>query len=81
MAPDRAGASHDRLISFVTDRPGHDRRYAIDAQKITRELGWAPCENFESGLRKTVRWYLSNTQWWKRIRSGLYRGERLGIPA
>lgn len=81
MAPDGAGGPHERLISFVADRPGHDRRYAIDASKIRRELGWAPRETFKTGLRKTVRWYLDNAQWWKRIRSGLYRGERLGILA
>lgn len=81
MAPDGAGGPHERLINFVADRPGHDRRYAIDASKIGRELGWAPRETFKTGLRKTVRWYLDNAQWWKRIRSGLYRGERLGILA
>lgn len=81
MVPKAAGAPHEQLIDFVADRPGHDRRYAIDASKVRRELGWVPSETFASGLRKTVRWYLDNAQWWKRIRSGLYRGERLGIVA
>jgi len=67
------------LITFVTDRPGHDSRYAIDASKIESELEWAPQETFESGLRKTVQWYLYNDDWWKRIQSGRYRGERLGL--
>ena len=66
------------LIRFVADRPGHDQRYAIDASKIERELGWRPQESFESGLRNTVQWYLGNRDWWGRIRSGVYRGERLG---
>ncbi|MBO6906193.1 MAG: GDP-mannose 4,6-dehydratase, partial [Parvibaculum sp.] len=70
---------HEDLITFVADRPGHDKRYAIDASKIARDLGWHPQENFESGLRKTVRWYLENREWWERVRSGLYRGERLGL--
>lgn len=77
MAPDPAGP-RERLIQFVTDRPGHDARYAIDAGKIERELGWRPAETFESGLAKTVRWYLDNRPWWERVRSGVYRGERLG---
>ncbi|MGK0306180.1 MAG: dTDP-glucose 4,6-dehydratase [Gammaproteobacteria bacterium] len=66
------------LITFVTDRPGHDLRYAIDASKIDNELGWTPLETFESGLKKTVEWYLTNTSWWQRVRSGKYQGERLG---
>ena len=66
------------LITFVTDRPGHDLRYAIDASKIEKELGWTPLETFESGLKKTVEWYLTNTNWWQRVRSGKYQGERLG---
>ena len=66
------------LITFVKDRPGHDVRYAIDASKIERELGWVPEETFESGLRKTVKWYLDNRQWWERVLSGAYRLERLG---
>ncbi|MDB2448188.1 dTDP-glucose 4,6-dehydratase [Gammaproteobacteria bacterium] len=66
------------LITFVKDRPGHDVRYAIDASKIERELGWVPEETFETGLRKTVHWYLDNTSWWKRVLSGDYRMERLG---
>jgi len=70
---------HAELITFVTDRPGHDLRYAIDASKITSELGWKPVENFESGLEKTVRWYLDNRGWWERILSGAYRAERLGL--
>jgi dTDP-glucose 4,6-dehydratase len=78
MVPDGAGEPHERLITNVADRPGHDRRYAIDAGKIKRELGWQARETFDTGLRKTVRWYLDNSHWWKRIRSGLYRGERLG---
>ena len=81
MAPDKALGSHERLIAYVTDRPGHDRRYAIDASKIKRELGWEPRETFATGLRKTVRWYLDNPHWWHRIRSGVYRGERLGTVA
>jgi dTDP-glucose 4,6-dehydratase len=78
LAPDAAIGPRARLISFVPDRPGHDQRYAIDARKIESELGWRPQESFESGLRKTVEWYLANRDWWGRIRSGVYRGERLG---
>lgn len=72
MAP-RLGASRRELITFVKDRPGHDRRYAIDARKIERELGWKPKETFESGLRKTVRWYLENEAWVEGVTSGSYR--------
>ncbi len=72
---------HENLISYVTDRPGHDLRYAIDSSKIQDELGWSPSENFESGLRKTVEWYLENKDWWERIHSGEYRGERLGLKS
>ncbi|MGB6085139.1 dTDP-glucose 4,6-dehydratase, partial [Parvibaculum sp.] len=81
MLPESEHRPHADLISFVTDRPGHDGRYAIDASRITRELGWQPRENFESGLRKTVEWYLENRTWWERVRSGSYRGERLGLAA
>ncbi len=69
----------ESLIAFVTDRPGHDLRYAIDARKIRQELDWRPQETFETGLRKTVEWYLANRVWWERIRSGVYSGERLGM--
>ncbi len=69
------------LITFVNDRPGHDQRYAIDPGKIMRELGWKPRETFESGLRRTVGWYLGNQIWWERIRAKAYRGERLGVVA
>ena len=67
------------LITFVKDRPGHDKRYAIDATKITSEIGWLPEENFDSGLRKSVKWYLDNSKWWKKILSGSYTLERIGI--
>ena len=77
IAP-RAAGSHRELITFVTDRPGHDLRYAIDCSKIERDLGWRAQETFESGLRKTVQWYIDNPDWWGAIRSGKYRGERLG---
>ena len=80
LAPDAAG-SRARLITYVTDRPGHDARYAIDATKIKRELGWVPQETFETGLRKTVAWYLANPDWWRRIRSGVYQGQRLGMAS
>lgn len=66
------------LITYVTDRPGHDVRYAIDASKIERELGWKPAETFESGIRKTVEWYLNNKAWWSRVLDGSYSFERLG---
>jgi dTDP-glucose 4,6-dehydratase len=72
---------HARLISFVADRPGHDLRYAVDDAKLRRELGWRPTETLATGLRKTVRWYLGNRQWWEPIRDGIYRGERLGKAA
>ncbi|HBR1031431.1 TPA: dTDP-glucose 4,6-dehydratase [Klebsiella quasipneumoniae subsp. similipneumoniae] len=67
------------LITFVTDRPGHDLRYAIDATKIQRDLGWVPQETFESGIEKTVHWYLNNQTWWQRVLDGSYAGERLGL--
>ena len=67
------------LITYVTDRPGHDLRYAIDASKIQRELGWMPEETFESGIRKTVEWYLDNLEWCRRVQDGSYQRERLGI--
>ncbi len=79
MAPNGAIGPREGLITYVTDRPGHDLRYAIDAGKIERELGWRPAETFETGLRKTVAWYLDNQAWWQRVRSGVYRGERLGV--
>lgn len=66
------------LITFVTDRPGHDRRYAIDAGKIKRDLGWSPSRNFEQGLADTVDWYLANKDWWRPLRDGVYAGDRLG---
>jgi dTDP-glucose 4,6-dehydratase len=69
---------HAQLIELVPDRPGHDLRYAMDDAKLRRELGWRPRESLETGLRKTVRWYLDNRPWWWPIRSGVYRGERLG---
>jgi dTDP-glucose 4,6-dehydratase len=72
LHPDPAG-SHTRLITYVTDRPGHDRRYAIDARKIERELGWRPAETFESGIRKTVCWYLDHADWVAHVQSGAYR--------
>jgi len=73
-----ADGPREKLIKFVADRPGHDQRYAIDASKIKRDLGWEPRETFDTGLAKTVHWYLENRTWWERIRSGVYRGERLG---
>jgi dTDP-glucose 4,6-dehydratase len=66
------------LITYVKDRPGHDRRYAIDTRKIERELGWKPAQDFASGLEQTVRWYLENPTWVERVTSGKYRRERLG---
>ena len=78
MLPDSPHRPHQRLITFVADRPGHDRRYAMDTAKIRRELGWEPRENFDSGLRKTVSWYLAHRWWWGPIWSQRYRGERLG---
>ena len=73
------GLSYSSLITYVTDRPGHDLRYAIDASKIQRELGWQPEETFESGIRKTVQWYLDNFEWCQRVQDGSYQRERLGV--
>jgi dTDP-glucose 4,6-dehydratase len=72
LQPDPAG-SYSRLITYVTDRPGHDRRYAIDARKLERELGWKPAETFDTGIRKTVRWYLDHRDWVGHVQSGAYR--------
>jgi dTDP-glucose 4,6-dehydratase len=76
----RPGTSpHSDLISYVADRPGHDARYAIDATKLETELGWRAQENFDSGIRKTVEWYLENAWWWQPLRERVYSGERLGV--
>ncbi len=77
LVPRSNGVPYEALITFVTDRPGHDQRYAIDATKLKRELGWVPQENFETGLRKTVRWYLDNEWWWAPLRGAA--GCRLGL--
>jgi dTDP-glucose 4,6-dehydratase len=81
MRPDSPHAPHSNLITFVADRPGHDARYAIDAGKIERELGWRPIETFETGLKRTVAWYLENEEWCRDVQSGGYRQERLGLGA
>ncbi|MBU2097837.1 MAG: dTDP-glucose 4,6-dehydratase [Gammaproteobacteria bacterium] len=78
LHPQSPVTPHAQLITFVKDRPGHDLRYAIDASKIQRELGWVPLESFETGLRKTVIWYLENRPWWQRVISGEYQLQRLG---
>lgn len=80
LRPKPSGHYRD-LITFVADRPGHDLRYAIDAGKIEKGLGWRPRETFESGLRKTVEWFLANEGWWQRVQDGSYQGQRLGIGA
>lgn len=74
-----ASTPHESLISYVTDRPGHDARYAIDATKLETELGWKAQENFDSGIAKTVDWYIANDWWWRPLRQGVYSGERLGV--
>ena len=79
IRPKAGGAKYESQITYVKDRPGHDRRYAINASKIKRELGWQPQETFESGIRKTVGWYLNNLLWIENILNGKYRGERLGL--
>jgi len=78
LRPRASGKSYRDLIAFVRDRPGHDRRYAIDPSKIVQELGWRPLETFESALRRTVEWYLANLLWCERVMDGSYQGERLG---
>ena len=79
LRPRPDGRSRRAQITFVPDRPGHDHRYAIDAGKIRRELGWRPCETFESGLERTVEWYLENEGWWRELQARRYGGERLGL--
>ena len=81
LKPQTNQESYETLITFVKDRPGHDLRYAIDATKIAKELGWKPEETFESGIRKTVEWYLNNLEWCRRVQDGSYQRERLGVNA
>ena len=81
LKPQSNGQQYESLITFVKDRPGHDLRYAIDATKISNELGWKPKENFETGIRKTVKWYLSNLDWCRRIQDGSYQRKKLGRSA
>ena len=79
ISPRKNGSSYSDLITFVKDRPGHDFRYAIDAGKIRNDLDWSPNESFETGIRKTIHWYLDNQNWWKTIQDNNYRQERLGV--
>ena len=81
LKPQANALPYASLITFVKDRPGHDLRYAIDAGKIKNDLGWAPEETFETGIRKTVEWYLNNLDWCRRVQDGSYQGERLGVSA
>ena len=78
LKPCEDNTPYSDLIIFVKDRPGHDLRYAIDASKIQEALGWVPMESFESGIRKTVEWYLNNLEWCRRVQDGSYQRERLG---
>ena len=79
LVPDSPYKPHRDLIAFVADRPGHDVRYAIDADKIEKDLGWVPQETFESGIEKTIKWYLENAEWCQHVQDGSYQRERLGI--
>ncbi len=81
LRPRKDRERHEHLIEYVRDRPGHDLRYAIDATKIREALGWSPAETFESGIEKTVRWYLDNKAWWQPILDGSYQGQRLGLAS
>ena len=78
LVPGSAYRPHAGLKTFVKDRPGHDQRYAIDSSKLQRELGWSPLETFDSGMRRTLRWYLDNAPWCARVTDGSYLGQRLG---
>ena len=78
-SPRSHGKSHEDLITYVNDRPGHDFRYAIDASKMRIELNWEPKEDFKSGIEKTINWYLDNKLWWKSIQDNTYQQERLGV--
>ena len=79
MLPREDGSKYSKLITHVQDRPGHDFRYAIDATKINQDLGWSPKESFETGIRKTIDWYLNNREWWQAIQDNTYQQERLGV--
>ncbi len=79
MSPRENGSNYADLITYVQDRPGHDFRYAIDATKINQDLGWSPKESFETGIRKTIDWYLNNRDWWQAIQNNTYQQERLGV--
>ena len=79
MSPRENGSNYADLITYVQDRPGHDFRYAIDATKINQDLGWSPKESFETGIRKTIDWYLNNREWWQAIQNNTYQQERLGV--
>ncbi|ENU57536.1 dTDP-glucose 4,6-dehydratase [Acinetobacter guillouiae MSP4-18] len=81
LKPQANHQPYETLITFVKDRPGHDLRYAIDARKIKKDLGWVPEESFETGIRKTVEWYLNNLEWCRRVQDGSYQRERLGVSA
>jgi dTDP-glucose 4,6-dehydratase len=79
LVPESPYKPHAELITYVADRPGHDIRYAIDADKIEKDLGWVPRETFESGIEKTIKWYLENNEWCQHVQDGSYQRERLGI--
>ena len=81
LKPSNSGKSYKQLISFVKDRPGHDFRYAINTTKIKKDLNWEPKETFDSGLRKTIKWYLENENWWKKIQKNIYKQERIGVSS
>ena len=81
LKPSNSGKSYKQLISFVKDRPGHDFRYAINTTKIKKDLNWGPKETFDSGLTKTIKWYLENENWWKKIQKNIYKQERIGVSS
>ena len=81
LVPNSPHIPHESLITYVADRPGHDLRYAIDADKIAAELDWTPAETFESGIEKTINWYLENSEWCQHVQDGSYQRERLGAKA